>query len=146
MRKWLFIVPGLCLLILVPAAIVSHINGGSNPVERAEPLPPVDAEALPPIDIDEIAGQPPEAVAAILGQPTSFRTEEIFMQHIEGCPCPEMEYLDGTVKIAYINGLADWITVQHGPRPIKGTQDKYLFARQFDDHTYIEVTTSSEAP
>jgi len=136
MRKWLLIVPGLCLLILIPAAIVNHLNGGSEPVTRDAPQP---------IDIDAIAGQSPEAVAAILGEPTDTGTADTFVQHIAACPCPELEYLHGTVQIMYVNGLADWITVQHTGRPVVSDQpEQYVFARSFPNHTYVEVATPSD--
>ncbi|MEM6839673.1 MAG: hypothetical protein AAF609_22895 [Cyanobacteria bacterium P01_C01_bin.120] len=142
MKKWLLIVPGLCLFFFAAAYIASYFNGSLE----ADAPATEQGESLPLIDIDEIAGQSPEVVATILGEPTYTRTADTFVQHIEACPCPELEYFDGVVKIMYINGIADWVTVNHDPRGLASIDGSYLFARQFDDHTYVEVATSSEAP
>lgn len=61
------------------------------------------------IDIKAIAGRTPAQVEKVLGKPTG---KENVKPRNTGCnPCPKMIYKKGKYEIVYINGIADWITV-----------------------------------
>lgn len=131
MRKWLFIVPALCLAILGPAVIANHLNGGSEPTA-------IDSPAEPDLDVADIAGQSPEAVAAILGQPTVI---EQASPSNTPCPCPKLTYGDNWVEVIYINNKADWITVNNKSSKRVIGSGKYVSADSFPDYLYFKVST-----
>ncbi len=67
---------------------------------------PVQGDAV--IKIPNIAGKTQEQVFKILGKPTKSETVK---PSKTPCPCPKNIYNNGAVEIIYINGRADWITI-----------------------------------
>ena len=76
--------------------------------DAAETSAPVETatESLP--DIPVIAGEPPEEVAKVLGEPDSKEETNYGAKHV---------YQHGLVEIVFIGGKADWITV-HPKSPV----------------------------
>jgi len=60
------------------------------------------------IKISDIAGKNPDQVAKIFGAPTASETVK---PSRTPCPCPKNSYKDGTIEIVFIEGKADWITI-----------------------------------
>lgn len=91
------------------------------------------------IYIDDIAGKKPEEVESILGR---YSKKEIINPSKVGY-CPKRTYLGGLVEIVYIEGKADWITVNNAPSKTKVKDESaYLSLQRFSDYTYIKVKTN----
>jgi hypothetical protein len=67
------------------------------------------SEVIPLLNIRDIAGQTQEDIATILGHQSQL---DSLSAARSGCPtCQKYAYLNGLVKIVYINDMADWITI-----------------------------------
>jgi hypothetical protein len=131
MRKWLFIVPGLCLLILGPAVVVGYRNGAGG-----APAPAVQPSPKPLFNVDLIAGQTPAGVDAVLGAPIA--SEQVSPSNTP-CPCPKVVYRGG-IEVVYINGRADWLTVNLPPEQVQAA-GRYVSVDRFPSYTYIKVAS-----
>lgn len=95
--------------LVLCSAIALALVAGCSDQQAAAPVAAAQAAATavsPVVNVPEIAQQPPEVVAQLLGQPSECRAA------LNGQACM---YPDGT-EVAYIDGLADWITV-NAPLP-----------------------------
>lgn len=91
------------------------------------------------INIDDIAAKDTSAVGLILGRPTK---EEFITPSTIG-RCIKNTYLGGLVEIVYIDGKADWITVNNVPSKTKVKDESaYLSLQRFSDYTYVKVKTN----
>lgn len=88
-------------LLLCGAIALALLAGCSDPLAEAPAPTQAPLEVTPLVNVPAIAEQPPEVVAQLLGTPVECRAA------LRG---PECRYPDGT-EVAYIDGLADWITV-----------------------------------
>jgi hypothetical protein len=67
------------------------------------------SKVAPLLTIRDIAGQTQEDIATILGHQSQL---DSLSAARSGCPtCQKYTYLNGLVKIVYINDMADWITI-----------------------------------
>ena len=142
MKKWLIIVPGLTILIFGSAMLTSYRNGGINqrsPGQAAATVAAVSptSQSEPEFDAEEIAGKSPEEVASVLGEPT--RTEQVNPSSTP-CPCDKLFYKGGELEIVYINGIADWITINLPPHMVR-SDGQFLSIDQFSDYTYVKFKT-----
>ena len=134
--KILFSILGLLLTSI--AIILAHSYIEERFFAQPETTETQTSELADPyiISIDEIAGQPAEMIASLLGEPTA--TQQVNPSNTP-CPCIQNIYKDGAVEIVFINDQADWITVN---RPYKAYgQGDYTSVDQFDDYDYVKVTT-----
>lgn len=117
--------------------------GNSTPdiVEQSSPSVSISSsQALPAIKISDIAGNTPDVVAKVLGSPTS--TETVNPSRTP-CPCEKRIYKNGEIEIVFMEGKADWITVNLPPSQVD-TSGSYSSVQQFDNptYTYIKVKTN----
>jgi len=60
------------------------------------------------LDVLSVAGKPQAQVDALLGTPSSSKSVN---PSGTNCPCPEITYQDDGIEIIYIDGVANWITI-----------------------------------
>lgn len=60
------------------------------------------------LDVLSVAGKPQAQVDALLGTPSSSKSVN---PSGTNCPCPEITYRDDGIEIIYIDGVANWITI-----------------------------------
>lgn len=60
------------------------------------------------VKISEIAGKTPPQITQMSGSPTSTKTVN---PSRTPCPCSKYTYSNGAIEIVFIEGVADWITV-----------------------------------
>jgi len=89
--------------------------------------------------IDSIMGKKPMEVEALLGNPLS---KEKINPRNTPCPCDKMIYDNGNIEIVFINGVADWITI-NSPRfgKLKYSID-YKSVDRFSDYLYVKAYTN----
>jgi hypothetical protein len=75
----------------------------------------------------------------LLGQPNS---KEQVSPSGTPCPCNKYNYIYDLIEIVYINGKADWITVNNEPKYILiHNSGNYQSADWFDDYAYVKAFT-----
>lgn len=84
----------------------------------------------------QIAGKTQSQIAKLYGKPTSAETVK---PSRTPCPCPKRIYKGGEIEIVFINGKADWITINVG-RDCEVKSGGYPMQR-FDDYAYIKAFT-----
>ncbi len=90
------------------------------------------------VDIDKIAGKSPSEVKTILGEPEK---KEKSNPSGTPCPCDKCYYLNELVEIIYMNGKADWITINNSSSFYKSSKESsYLSFQRFSDYGYIKVS------
>jgi hypothetical protein len=90
------------------------------------------------VDVDLLASKSEPEILKILGSPQKSETVN---PSKTPCPCPKNYYSDGVIEIVFINGKADWITVNE-PLWLSIEDEKaYLSVSRFDDYAYIKVKT-----
>jgi hypothetical protein len=109
-------------------------DSSPSPITKSSPLPSV---AL--MRISDIAGKTPEQVSTVLGLPT--KTEMVKPSRTP-CPCTLHYYKGEIVEIVFMNGKADWISVNL-PASQVDTSGSYLSVQQFENptYTYVKVRT-----
>lgn len=90
------------------------------------------------VDIDKIAGKTPSEVKSVLGEPEK---KEKSNPSGTPCPCDKCYYLNELVEIIYMNGKADWITVNNSSSYYKSSKESsYLSFQRFSDYGYVKVS------
>ena len=90
------------------------------------------------VNIDEIAGKTPSEVKLILGEPSK---KEISNPSGTPCPCDKYDYLKGLIEIIYMNGTADWITINNSSSFYKSSRENtYLSFQRFSDYGFVKVS------
>ena len=114
----------------------SEINTQTSPS-----IPPVETQIAsePLLKISDIARKTPAELEKQFGFPTST---EIVNPSSTPCPCDKNAYRDGEIEVVFMNGKADWITVNLPANKID-TSGSYLSISQFDQpvYTYVKVST-----
>ena len=91
------------------------------------------------VNVDNLARKSKDSIERLLGEPND--TEKVSPSNTP-CPCDKYSYLDGLVEVVFINGQADWITVNNIPsKIIVEYSDSYQSADEFDDYTYVKIST-----
>ena len=73
------------------------------------PLATTSSALAKVLELKKIAGKSPAEVTKILGKPSSTKNVR---PSGTGCnPCPKMTYQKDRIEVIFINGKADWITV-----------------------------------
>lgn len=130
------------LLTFVALILLSGCGSpASDVVEQSSPSVPLSSsQAFPALKISDIAGNTPDVVAKVLGSPTS--TETVNPSRTP-CPCEKQIYKNGEIEIVFIEGRADWITINL-PASQVDTSGSYSSVQQFDNptYTYIKVKTN----
>ena len=75
--------------------------------------------------VADIAGKTPEEVTQILGSPTST---EIVVPSRTPCPCTKNDYQNSMIEIVFIEGKADWITINL-PAKLVDISGSYLYCQ-----------------
>lgn len=90
------------------------------------------------VDIDKIAGKSPSEVKIVLGEPEK---KEKSNPSGTPCPCDKYYYLCELVEIIYMNGKAEWITINNSPSFYKSSKESsFLSYQRFSDYGYIKVS------
>lgn len=91
------------------------------------------------VEIPSIAGKNKKEIEMILGKPNK---KEKVNPSKTPCPCDKYYYINNLVEIVFINGVADWITVNNTRTFVKvGDPTIYRSVDHFDDYSYIKVKT-----
>jgi hypothetical protein len=90
--------------------------------------------------IDNLVGKSENEIATLLGQPNS---KEQVSPSGTPCPCNKYNYIYDLIEIVYINGKADWITINNIDPTyiIIHNFDKYQSVNWFDDYIYLKAFT-----
>ena len=96
---------------------------------------PVQGDTV--IKIPSLAGKTPEQVLKILGKPTKSETAK---PSNTPCPCPKNIYNNGAVEIIYINGRADWITINEIGNASYSKDSLELLGLPVKDPTFSNAT------
>ena len=92
------------------------------------------------IILSDLAGKTESQVLKTLGYPTNKQT--VNPSDLTSCPCLKAAYLNEQVEIVYINGKADWITVETKNLSVKkGNNINYISYDVFEDYVYLKVYT-----
>ena len=71
----------------------------------------ISASAEPVVKLEAIAGKTPEDITKVLGKPTR-ETKTKYRSDVDGIKyAPTAEYKEGKIEVVFINGKADWITI-----------------------------------
>lgn len=133
-----FAFPILLSLILLSGCSDSNSEIAQQQSSQASIPPP--SQTLPAIKISNIAGKTSNEVDKYLGAPTS--TETVNPSHTP-CPCEKNFYKNGEIEVVFMEGKADWITVNLPASEID-ISGSYSSLQQFEDptYTYVKVTTN----
>lgn len=92
------------------------------------------------VEVPSIAGKNKKEIEMILGKPNK---KEKVTPSKTPCPCDKYYYINNLVEIVFINGVADWITVNNTRTFVKvGDHTIYRSVDHFDDYSYIKVNTN----
>ncbi|HRK52553.1 MAG TPA: hypothetical protein PK185_01480 [Cyclobacteriaceae bacterium] len=90
------------------------------------------------IDISNITGAKLEQVKSILGEPSMSQNVN---PSNAPCPCFKVGFKGGGVEVIFMNGKADWITI-NSPYYSTVSSNMAVYSHQkFSDYEYIKVTT-----
>ena len=93
------------------SAIIMLAACGQEKPAAAAPIPTMAPE--PVVDLAKLAGQSQEAVKALLGDPGECEASKYG---------PKCTYSKGETEVVFINGAADWITVNALPGVVYGPE------------------------
>jgi len=127
--------------------VISQIEFEKTDKELEEYLKTVDYEVYKKsmtkyfiVNVDNLARKSKDAIERLLGKPNE--TEKVSPSNTP-CPCDKYFYLEGLIEIVFINGQADWITINNVPsKIIVDYPDTYQSIDEFDDYTYVKVNTN----
>jgi hypothetical protein len=102
--------------------------------------PAVTEPTEPLVNVAEIADKTPAEIEQVLGKPTQSATVN---PSRTDCPCQELTYRSGLVEIIYMNGKADWITINL-PKNKVNMDGSYLYSKTFrnPEYVFIKVATN----
>lgn len=91
------------------------------------------------VTVDDLAGKIKSKVEKVLGRSS-------FLEKVNPsgtpCPCERVYYLDDIVEVVFINGKADWITINNDMQYAKiKNKSSYVSMDRFSDYTYVKVAT-----
>ncbi|MBO0591001.1 hypothetical protein I2486_06230 [Cellulophaga sp. E16_2] len=90
------------------------------------------------VNIDDLVNKSKIDIEKLIGIPN--HKEKVNPSNTP-CPCDKYNYINDLIEIVYINGKADWITVNSTPSFVKIDKSKYQSVNKFDDYTYVKVNT-----
>jgi hypothetical protein len=91
------------------------------------------------VTIEDLAGKSKKVIEKLLGEPNN---KDKVSPSGTPCPCDKYNYIYDLIEIVFINGKADWITVNNKPENvIVKKPERYQSINQFSDYTYVKVFT-----
>jgi hypothetical protein len=89
------------------------------------------------VKVSDFAGKSMQQVEKVLGKSTA---KESVKPSRTPCPCDKLSYRNGQVQIVFMNGKADWITVNLPPSQVD-TSGSFLSVSKFDNYVYVKKST-----
>ena len=123
------------LLLIAPFLLILSCTPPDGSKAR---LVPSAKENQYAIDLSFVVGKNYEQVEAELGEPS--RTQHVNPSNTP-CPCLKVYFKGGDVEILFINGKADWITINNPYYTTESSDLKVLFHEKFNEYEYIKVVT-----
>jgi len=108
-----------------------------NKEKKVELVAPTNSNPYS-IDISNIAGATLEQVKSILGEPS---TSQNVNPSNAPCPCFKIGFKGGEVEVIFMNGKADWITINKPYYSVASSNIAVYSHQKFSDYEYLKVKT-----